>query len=209
MRTKNRQIWMVCMLLMSGIGAYGQSYTDILENRKVTVNYPDHTVTAYLKPVESISVDSELSYTWFSGNQIRVTQGGYSGRLLNGFYQDFYLDKNLKEAGNYEKGLKQGLWKSWDAEGVLKEELNWKGGRKNGYYWKYTEKGLLLEKGKYHNDVLRGKQFLYPGLKLLTGADSVKVLHYKNGTVVQPKRFLPKISTPKFIKKLFKKKTVK
>jgi len=232
MRMK-KQILAGSMVFFSALASYGQSYQDVLENRKITVNHPDHTIVAYLKPVISVSTESERTYTWFSGNQIRTTQGGYSGRLLNGLYEDFYLDKNLKERGYFDKGLKQGLWKSWNAEGVLREEMTWdkgqkngnyakysqagvmqekgvyKNGLRNGDYEKYTEAGVLAEKSTYKDDLLNGKQALFTGLKTAKGADSVKVVHYKNGKVVQPKSFFPKISTPGFIKKLFKKKATK
>ncbi len=226
-----KQILAGSMVLFSALTGYGQSYEDVLENRKVTVNHPDHTVVAYLKPVKSVSTESKRTYSWFSGNQIRTTQGGYSGRLLNGLYEDFYLDKNLKETGYFAKGLKQGLWKSWNVEGVLKEELNWdkgqktgdyakyseagvmlekgvyKNGLRNGNYEKYTEAGVLAEKSEYNDDLLNGKQQLFTGLKTAKGADSVKVVYYKNGKVVQPKPFLPKIGVPGFIKKSFTKKS--
>lgn len=183
----NRQLLLLWLLVMGAMTAYGQSYEDILQNRKVTVNYPDHTVTAYLKPVQAIATDSQLSYTWFSGHYIRITQGGYSGRLLHGYYQDFYLSKNLKEAGGYKNGLKEGVWKSWNEEGLLKEEVKWKHGLKHG------------------------KQLLYPGIKNAAGADSVQVMKYRKGKVVQPKRFFPKIKigTPAFIKRIFHKKAAK
>jgi len=232
MRMK-KQILMACLFFM-GLGmAMGQSLEDVLENRKVTVNHPDHTVTAYLRPVKSVSLESDRTYSWFSGNQIRTTQGGYSGRLLHGLYQDFYLDKNLKETGYFDKGLKQSLWKSWNAEGILKEEWNFSKGQKNGEYAtyrengvlqekgkykkdrrnggyeKYNEAGVLTEKGSYKNNLLNGKQELFNGLKTAKGADSVKVVHYKNGVVVQPKRIFPRIKLPGFIKHPFKKKSTK
>jgi len=211
LRTLNKFLLVVLAGLLLGGTAFGQKYTDVLLNQKVTVNYDDHTVTAYLKPASVITTESGLFYTWFSGHQIRVTQGGYSGRLLNGLYQDFYGNKNLKEAGMYTDGLKDGIWKSWNEAGVLKEELTWSQGEKDGYYIRYTEAGLPAEKGNYAQGLLQGKQLTYPGIKTTTGVDSVVVVHYRKGKVVPPeslfpKNILPKHVVPEFIKRQFKKK---
>src|ERR1700712_5807439 len=93
---------------------------------KVRIAEPDKTIQAYLKPVSSDpEIETDRFYYWYSGNGIHSTQGGYSGRLLNGPYSEYYINKNLREQGAYQKGLKQGIWKSWNERGVLQALYTW------------------------------------------------------------------------------------
>jgi hypothetical protein len=110
------------------IGAYAQKMPDYGLD-KVRLTLSDQTIIAELDPVTStISAKSNLHYFWYSANAIHETQGGYSGRLLNGKYSAFYLNKNLKEQGNFKKGLKNGVWRSWNGDGSLIAATNWKRG---------------------------------------------------------------------------------
>jgi effector-binding domain-containing protein len=184
-------------MLCSGTVLGQSSYVESMLTHKVTVHYPGHTVTAHVEPVEKISVSSNRLYYWFSGNQVNITEGGYSGKPLNGSYEDLYDNKNLKESGNFEDGLKTGLWKSWTEEGLLINEFTFRKGAKNGPYVKYDVKGKVMEKGTYQDDLLNGRQ------EIIT-ADSTKVVHYKQGKVRPQKSILPK-----FIYKVFPKKSKK
>jgi len=170
-----------------------QSYVDKMLSHQITLNYPDHTVVASVKPVEMVSIESAAAYYWFSGNQINTTQGGYSGKLLNGKYQDFYLNKNLKEAGWFDKGLKSGLWKSWTENGILKDEYTFNAGAKNGDYVKYDTIGKVFEKGSFKQDLLSGKQERVVG-------DSTVTIYYQQGKIKERKSILPA-----FIKKILNK----
>lgn len=189
------------LLVVSFVGtARGQSYTDAFLNYKVTAHYDDHTIIAYVKPAEQLSLSSDRYYYWFAGNGVHVTQGGYSGKLLNGNYQDFYMNKGLKESGVFDEGLKKGVWKNWTAEGVLKDEFSFKNGIKNGAYTKYGATGNILEKGKYRNDLLNGKQQVFAG-------DSVRVVFYKAGKISQRKSFFTQLrAVPRYISGLFHRK---
>lgn len=183
-------------ILLSGT-ANAQSFVETMLTYKVTVYYPEHTVTAHVKPVEKISVSNDKLYYWFSGNQISITQGGYSGKPLNGDYEDVYNNKNLKESGSFDEGLKTGLWKSWTEEGILINQYTFHKGSKDGIYTKYDVKGKVMEKGTYRNDLLDGKQEI-------VGTDSTRVTYYKDGKIRHPKSILPK-----FIYKVFPKKSKK
>lgn len=186
-------------LLVAFVGfvnaAKGQKYTKDLLTHKVIVNQVDRSVVAYVKPVKSISLDNDKRYYWFSTNQINSTQGGFSGKLLNGDYKEFYMNKQLRESGYLNKGLKVGIWKNWDEEGNLKDDYNWTSGEKNGIYHKYDSVGKMQESGRYKNDLLHGKQKIY---------DTVGVSEqlYKKGKITERK----KIPTSKFLRKIFNKK---
>lgn len=183
------------LVLLSCTAASGQSYTDGLLSHKITVHYPDHLVIATVKPTGAdVFPQSEKTYSWFSGGQINTTQGGFSGKLLHGDYQDFYLNKNLKESGSFDKGLKNGNWKNWTNQGILISEYTFKQGQKNGDYAKYDLLGKRIERGAYHNDLLSGKQETQV-------ADSTIIKVYKDGKLKDKKSGMPKIFYKIFPKK--------
>lgn len=106
--------------------SYRKDYKEIVADR-IIVNFPDETVTAFTKPVKKkIEPNISKNYYWFSAHAIRITQGGYSGKLLNGPYTTVYLNKNLKEQGSFKDGLKEGNWRTWYPNGNLKETVAWK-----------------------------------------------------------------------------------
>ncbi len=134
-----KKILFVCFFLFS-ISAGAQKLPDFGFN-KVRIAEDDKTILA-----EIISVNSNpkakpgLFYYWYTANSIHVTQGGFSGKLLNGTYTEFYLNKNLEEQGNFKKGLKNGVWKRWNEDGTLDRVTEWKNGAmllgKHTPFWK-------------------------------------------------------------------------
>jgi len=122
---------------------------------KVHLSEPDKNIIAEIKPVGSLPEAAPARiYYWFSASAIKRTQGGFSGQLLNGRYQEFYLNKNLKEQGAFSKGLKTGEWKSWNPDGVLLQQISWADGEKNGAFTVYDDKGKVRQKGYYKHDAL-------------------------------------------------------
>lgn len=192
-----RNINILCLLVTFACSvpmAKGQRNVKDFLTHKVVVNQVDRSIIAYVKPVKQISMDTDKRYYWFSTNQINSTQGGYSGKLLNGSYQEFYMNKQLKETGYLEKGLKSGIWKSWDEAGKLKDDYTWKSGSRNGIYHKFDSTGKVMETGVYKNNLLNGKQKTYT-------AAGVKELLYKKGQITERK----KLRMPKFMRKIFHK----
>ena len=93
---------------------------------KVRIVEHDKVIQAELKPVTAkIHLKKDLFYTWYGANTIHSTQGGFSGRLLNGRYDEYYPDKSLKAQGTYKNGLKTGPWKDWKEDGVLVQQKSW------------------------------------------------------------------------------------
>lgn len=124
---------------------------------KIRIAETNRTVQADLKPVTSDpEMESDRLYYWYSGNTIHSTQGGYSGRLLNGAYLEYYLNKNLKEMGTFKKGLKDDIWKSWNENGILTQLYTWKDGVKSGEFNLFDDTGKLKQVGYYKNDLLEG-----------------------------------------------------
>jgi antitoxin component YwqK of YwqJK toxin-antitoxin module len=116
------------MLVIISNCVYAQKLPD-MGLYKVRITENDKTVLAEIDPVSSNPrAKQSLMYYWYSANMIHSTQGGFSGKLLNGQYEEFYLNKNLKQQGTFKKGLKDGAWKTWGENGMLLETSTWKNG---------------------------------------------------------------------------------
>lgn len=122
-------------------------------------------------------IGMDVKYAWFSGNRINWTQGGYSGKLLDGPYSEFYGNKALKTQGSFDMGLKSGEWKSWTEKGLPDSVVNYSHGKLSGRFERYDASGGLLVKGKYHKGLVHGK------LERRVSADSVLITSYKDGKV--------------------------
>jgi hypothetical protein len=159
---------------------------------KIHLSDSDRFTIAEINPLRSKPIlRLDRYYYWFSSNSIKRTQGGYSDKLLNGLYSEYYLTKNLREQGIFIAGLKNKLWKTWNIKGVLIKKVNWENGLKNGDFETYDEWGNLIEKGTYSQNELQGKLYTY-------SKDSVSVIRYHGGELVPA--VIP--STSSFFKRL-------
>lgn len=157
-----KKLLAVLLIGMTAFAADAQKLPD-MGLYKIYVSETDKNIQAEINPVESeLKIQTDRSYYWYSSGKIKITQGGYSGKLLNGQYNEFYLNKNLKEQGEFKKGLKNGLWKSWTENGKLVQAVNWKNGIRNGGFESYDEKGNLVETGTYRNDKLARTKTIGP-----------------------------------------------
>jgi len=122
---------------------------------KVHIVNGDQHIQAETIPVNSgPELHNDRFYFWYSANRIHSTQGGYSGRLLNGDYKEFYPDKTLKEEGTFKEGLKDGIWKTWNENGSLVQQYTWKKGLLSGKFIICDDKGYIRASGKYKNGTL-------------------------------------------------------
>ncbi len=180
-----RRNTLILIFMFSALSAAAQKIPDYGLN-KVRITAEDKTIQAEIKPVSSEpEPETDRQYYWYSSNHIHFTQGGFSGRLLNGKYIAYYLNKNIEEEGIFDKGLKKGIWKNWDNTGNLMQSYSWKKGWKEGNYSLFDEHGNLKETGRYHNNLLNGKVIAF-GSK---GQSST--VYYKNGklTDASPSKF--------------------
>jgi hypothetical protein len=123
---------------------------------KVHVVNSDQNIMAETIPVNSEpKLRDDRFYFWYSSNRIHSTQGGYTGRLLNGNYKEFYPDKTLKEEGNFRDGLKDGIWKTWNQNGNILQQYTWKKGLLSGNFIICDDKGYIKQSGKYKNGTLQ------------------------------------------------------
>lgn len=150
----NKLIALICFFFATT--CFAQKYPDAGLN-KVRLSLSGMTIVASLDPVSSDpKAKTGLSYYWYSANEIHMTQGGYSGRLLNGLYTEYYKNKNLKSQGNFRNGLKNGRWRSWNEDGTLSAETNWKTGREIAKKTKTLWQRLLFfRKKKEDTDSLK------------------------------------------------------
>ena len=149
---------------------------------KVRITEVGSTLVAEIYTVKSLpEIQNDRLYYWYSSNQIHTTQGGYSGRLLNGLYEEYFPNKNLKVKGEFKKGLKDGSWKAWLENGSLADETNWKNGIKSGTFTVYNADGSIKQTGSYKHSVLDGKIITYN----ING--SKEIITYKSGNVVKSK----------------------
>ncbi|QKJ31053.1 hypothetical protein HQ865_15255 [Mucilaginibacter mali] len=173
------KIYLTAFLYLIIGAAIAQKIPESTGVNRVRLVAGDKTILAELMPGDSWApVNNEKTYYWYSANAIHTTQGGYSGKLLQGSYNEYFLNKNLKEQGNFLKGLKNGLWKKWNENGVLLESVNWADGFKRGKFEVFDEKGMLKQAGAYRDDLLNGQ------VKNYISADSVQVVTYHNGKLI-------------------------
>jgi len=180
----------------------------ILSSRGVMAQMPDYglynihisdsarIIRAQVNPVSgTVSTRPALLYYWFGSNTIHEQQGGFSGKLLNGIYEESDRYHHLITQGGFKAGLKDGVWKTWNAGGRLASVISWDEGVKTGKFAYYDAGGNETQSGSYDHDLLDGKVMYH------AGTDSVKTIRYKNGKIVPAKNgsFLKRIN-------IFKKK---
>jgi antitoxin component YwqK of YwqJK toxin-antitoxin module len=164
---------------------------------KVRIAQSDKTIQADIAPVSSSpEAETDKLYYWYSSNAIHTTQGGYSGKLLNGRYTEYYLNKNLKEQGTFFRGLKDGVWTNWGENGVIIQTYTWKKGIKAGDFRVFDSKGKAIQSGSYRNNLLDGK------VKTFDDSGKIGITDYKSGVVVidSASQFWQKINVLKKIK---------
>ncbi|MFI5161253.1 MAG: toxin-antitoxin system YwqK family antitoxin [Sphingobacteriales bacterium] len=119
---------LVIFLLVSTGAVYAQKMPE-LSLYKIHIYGNDKTVVAEIKEINSkVHLKPCVFYYWYSADAIHTTQGSYSGTLLNGQYDEYYLNKNIKEQGTFNKGVKTGIWRTWNEDGTLNQAEKWKNG---------------------------------------------------------------------------------
>lgn len=185
---KSTKLFMLLFLIFFGNLASGQVKADDYFSHTVTIHQENDVIVASVIPCKVNKPLVDRNYYWLSGNRINKTQGGFSGKLLNGAYKAFYEHKNLKESGSYRNGLQSGLWKYWNQDGVLLRTVHFADGFKQGLETIYDSIGNVNEQRMYNE----GK---YHGKLLKLNGDSIVTEKYKNGVMqipapVKKKKFL-------------------
>lgn len=108
----------------------------------------------YKEPIR-ISVSNDLLYAWYDNKVIHNSQGGYSGRLLDGSYTEYYPNRQLRSKGKYKNGVKHGLWKSWHSNGMLKSITHWRKGKVVGKRKIYNTQGELAKTQRFVHGMIK------------------------------------------------------
>lgn len=111
-------------------------------------------------------------YHWYHSDELHLTAGNFSGRLLDGDYTSFFIDGTLKEKGEFKMGLKTGEWMMWYKNGQVKEVADFKKGEKHGDYASFDQKGNVMIEGVF-------KKGTYAGLKKSTWRQFVDFITFK------------------------------
>lgn len=117
-------------------------------------------VDVFISNVQT-EIDKDLSYYSYYNNELHQTQGAYSGHLTHGRYAIYNKDNKISTLGYFDFGLKHGVWKNWYSNGQLKEVENWSYGEKSGFYEAYHANGQLNQKGRFKNNKMDGKLYMY------------------------------------------------
>ena len=145
---------LILLVFLLPMFSYAQDLPDFGFDR-IRIADQEKIIQAELLPISSEPAKfADRLYYWCSADLIHVTQGSYSGTLLNGSYNEYYLNKSLKEQGQFKKGLKDGIWRRWNEQGSLTEIYTWKLGLRSGKYELFDEQGKLRQSGSYDHDQL-------------------------------------------------------
>ncbi|NQD71729.1 hypothetical protein HP439_13445 [Sphingobacterium shayense] len=131
-----------------------------IQNR-ITINHDSGMKEVFTVTEKSTKTKSQKIYSWYQSQKVQHTQGGYSGKLLDGKYTSYYSNKHLAKQGSYKNGLANGTWKFWREDNMLQKEEQWKQGRQNGTTSHYNERGQLLQQGVTKDGKWEGKIWTY------------------------------------------------
>ena len=76
--------------------------------------------------------------------------------VSNGFFENFYENREIRRRGNYRKGEKHGHWETFKENGQLFTKAIYKNGILHGLYESFHVEGQVLTKGKYKNGEKEG-----------------------------------------------------
>jgi hypothetical protein len=166
--------------------SHAQVKQKIAALNRIEINSADTLYRFYaIKPSVKLKLKKNAEYTSYNDKSILVTQGGISGRILNGDYWVYFPNKQLKENGKFKNGIKTGEWKIWYSSGKLAEVAEWKAGYKISENI-FDSVGNIVKSGKY-----KGNRF--SGFKIEKSASSkYDTLYYNKGILLRPKENTPK-----------------
>lgn len=85
----------------------------------------------------------------FTQNGKLISRAEYLNRPDSIFYEFFYENEHLKEAGVELKDQKTGIWKYYYESGIKEKEVEFQKNYYNGIYRTYHPNGIIKEEGNY------------------------------------------------------------
>ncbi|MPM04078.1 hypothetical protein SDC9_50348 [bioreactor metagenome] len=171
------------LILFLGTGQNGFSQKDIPKDDKtytMEISSKDfsESITIARNNPEKKKINENLWYYWYLNNAVHFSEGGYSGKLLNGKYISYYKNMNLRSSGTFRYGLMHDEWTTWYENGSMKSAEQWKKGKKHGVCIYFSEDGMKMTVEKYRHGILNGK------MKVFCSDSLVEVRRFKNGDEV-------------------------
>ncbi len=158
-------------------------YKDLEVTNIITKSFGDSSYSFHVATLDHRSVpDFEKKYYWFSQNELKSTQGNYTGKLLHGDFEKFDSQGNLLEKGSFEYGLKDDIWLTWHRNGRVATTLKWDDGLRMGEFREFYSNGNLHRSGRYRNDKLHGTLEVFDEVGALTARQ-----RYRNGKLLKEK----------------------
>ncbi len=169
---------------MLGTSFFLNSFSYDFEKKKnidIVVTSADSIVKIQIPVKEKeTKPNNDIIYYWYTNNRIYSNKGGYSGKLLGGYYNVYDKEGRLVCSGTLNKGCRVGEWKYWDKSGMLTKTETWKKGLLDGWVYQYDNSGILIQKTEYDDGVKDGKEITFTSV----GSTTVK---YKNGKEIPAK----------------------
>ena len=127
------KLYLIIFLGLLYINAFSQNilkkYKKYQTKDKIIININDTIIDVEVAEASTkIHLNTVKRYYWFKQQEIRTTQGGYDGKLLNGLYKKFSPNHNLMEKGKFKFGLKYGEWIYWKPNGDIDRMEKWRNG---------------------------------------------------------------------------------
>jgi len=85
---------------------------------------------------------------WYKNGQLKLRET-YKNDKLSGLSEIFYENGDLHQRTNYKNGKLDGLYKAWYENGCLHTKCYYKDGNYEGLYEIYYENGRLYQKKNY------------------------------------------------------------
>jgi hypothetical protein len=155
-----------------------------MNTSRITLSLGDSVQTfCLLAPEERLpQADLDRRYWWYGSGEVKSSQGGYSGRLLDGPYLLRTHEGDLLEEGQLTAGKRNGQWRGWYPGGALRGVRHYRAGQLHGPFEEYYPDGSLRREGRYRRGRLRGRVRVYES----NGQRSL--LRYREGEEVDPER---------------------
>lgn len=173
MRFSRKNIFFLFCLLCYTLSAQEYQQTITIQKDSITIR-----CEVFLEDPR-IEYLLDRDYYFYYLNKIQFNQGGHTGRLLHGNYQEIYASGRLQCQGQFENGLRIGDWKYWHANGNLEKLLAYKSGIKHGDFQEHYQDGTLKRTGRYQDDLLHGK------IETYANGELESIARYRKGVITE------------------------
>lgn len=173
----------LCLLQLMQLSAQPTLENTLPSRPKVILTTASSThirASVLTRPYPKNLLKPAVWYHWLYKDSILRSQGSYSGKLLDGPFEEFFSNRSPKTSGSFAQGIKVGQWKYWDHKGTLRKISHWSLSQETGTFILFNEEGQKVQQGRMKDGKLHGR------ITTFSTADSTGVTHqrYRNGVPV-------------------------